>query len=588
MKGEHRPAGKWRNSIRTKLLIGFGCVITVILLCAVLVYYKASNVATRLTYENMCAQAEYYTQTVSDELEHIRLLQVDMFNDRSIWFLIGPQIDLSEYEKREQLLSVWNKVGTIEGASSLIESGTVYLPRSGYRITAGGVRRIGQEDQETIRKYMQYLDGKVHFEEDCMFLVEDGELGRSSEYLPKHMFVIRFSKEQILGDLAKLNTTEESGAFWYQDEQDIMYEYSGVSPVGRQILESLSRDSDGSYENTQWVTVEGRKYLVIARTHPLIGLFVTYCPENVIMRPVTEFKYAVSGLFVCMILGTVFYAFYANNLVHRPMRELVCAFQRIESGNWKEHIAHRRKDEFSYIYDEFNEMQDHMAEMIEQVCIQTNLAQRAQMKQLQAQIAPHFLFNSFFALSRKIKRGDYEAAEAMAKYMGTFFEYVTRNEADYVTLDREVFHAKSYADIQGIRFANRIQIQFEALPENFLRIIVPRLILQPLLENSFEHGLKNKEKDGKLWIHFEETEEDFLIYVEDNGDITDAKLSEITEGLRTERKGEITSFFNIHRRIAYKCRGRGGLRVCRSALGGLCVTACIHKEAADVPEFVDR
>lgn len=587
MEAKGKQMSNWRYSIRTKLLIGFGCVIVVVFLCTIYIYQRASNLATQLTYEKMHSLADYYTQRVNDELEYVRLQQIDMFNDRMLLALIGPNIDISDYERRERLLSVWDKVTIIEGISNLIQEGTIYLPRSGYRISSAGVRRIGTEDEARLKEYLQYVDGRIHFQEDQIFLIETGELGIRSEMMPKHVFVIKFSRDQIIEDLAKINTAEGSGAFWYQSDSGTMLEHSMGTYVGQEILDHLSKDENGDYLRTQRVTIEGETYLVFVGSQGLLGLFVEYCPEDAIMEPVIQFRNTVFGLFLFMILGTVFFAFYANWLVHRPINELMRAFQRIEEGNWTEHIVHNRKDEFSYLYDEFNEMEDHMTEMIEQVCVQTNLAQRAQMKQLQAQIAPHFLYNSFFSLSRKIKREEYEAAEALAKHLGTYFKYVTRNEADYVSLEQEVSHAKSYTDIQGIRFVNRIEILFEELPEPFKKITVPRLILQPLLENAFEHGLDNKEKDGKLLVHFWETKREYQIYIEDNGDVSDKKIQELREGLETQREGEVTSFYNIHRRLQYLYQGRAGLRVHKSRIQGLGVMVFIHKEAMHVPELVD-
>ncbi len=267
---------------------------------------------------------------------------------------------------------------------------------------------------------------------------------------------------------------------------------------------------------------------------------------------------------------------YSKGILHRPMDILLKAFGRIQEGNWTEHIRHKRRDEFSYLYDGFNQMEDQMGKMIEQVYEQTTLAQRAQMKQLQAQIAPHFLYNSFFSLSSKIKRGDYDNARELAMHLGDYFQYLTRNESDYVSLGQEVEHARSYAAIQGTRFIHRITITFEELPENFRQITVPRLILQPLLENAFEHGLEDKLQDGKLWVHFVESGEEYQILVEDNGEIPQEKLEEMRGGLGKER-AESSGIHNINRRLQLFGRDRAGLRVDRSIMGGVCIMIFIGK-----------
>ncbi len=579
----------WRYSIRARLLLAFGCVLAAVFLCYVYIYQRAVSLATQLTYEKMQSQADYYTQALYDELASIRDQQTELFRDRLLISMIEPDEGLGEFERRERLLSIWDKVGTMKRTSPLIEKNTIYLPRSSYRITAAGVRRINAEDEAQIAEYLNYRDGTIHILNDGeqIFLVETGELRERPGHVPRHISVITFSKARIIADIAKLSTAEGSGAFLYQGDQDALLEHSRGPAVGREILAQMDADAPAG-ARTQWVTVGREKYFVFAGGQGLMGLLVQYCPERAVMGQIEQFRYTVLGLFAYMILGAIAFSWYASGLLHRPMDELVRAFQRIEKGNWTEQIVHNRKDEFSYLYDAFNEMEMHMNGMIEQVCIQTNLAQRAQMKQLQAQIAPHFLFNSFFSLSRKIKRGEYEAAEALAGHLGEYFRYLTRNESDYVTLEQEVQHAKSYAAIQGIRFKNRITILFEELPEPFRKLTVPRLILQPLLENAFEHGLDNKESDGRLQVRFTQTDSEFRIWIEDNGDIRPDKVQELADGLAEERSGEITSFYNIHKRLRYLYGGRAGLRVCPGVPQGLTVQVFICKEAGNVPEFADR
>ena len=87
--------------------------------------------------------------------------------------------------------------------------------------------------------------------------------------------------------------------------------------------------------------------------------------------------------------------------------------------------------------------------------------------------------------------------------MGIYFQYITRNASSKALLEEEVQHARIYADFQAHRFRNRISMHFEELPEGLRGLTVPRMILQPVIENVFEHGLKNKVRDGLLKIYFQ-------------------------------------------------------------------------------------
>ncbi|MCX7657034.1 MAG: histidine kinase, partial [Treponemataceae bacterium] len=161
----------------------------------------------------------------------------------------------------------------------------------------------------------------------------------------------------------------------------------------------------------------------------------------------------------------------------------------MEEGDLKTRIEYERKDEFGYLFHSFNRMVDKLDELVNQVYVAKILAQKAELKQLQAQINPHFLYNSFFTLQRTIIGEDIDKAALYAEKLGSYFKYITRNRQEEVALEKEVEHARIFTDIQSMRFSRRIKIEFGCLPEECRDWIVPRLILQPLLENAFEHGL---------------------------------------------------------------------------------------------------
>lgn len=580
--------GKWWYSIETKLIIGFGMVITVIMIAATYIYHRAIILSRQTTYEKMYSQAEFYLQTLEQETEHIRQLQRDFFNDRKLTFLIGPEMNISDYEKRDALLSVMERMNTITGVSDLIQEGVLYLPKSSYRITSTEIKRMGMNDEEEVKRYMDYLDGLIHYDGNCFFVVEAGAPRISSDSVPNHILVIKFSVKKLQEKLASLNLAEESGAFIYNVRDDVIVEHSSGNYMGNEILQILDLDAGENYLNAQRMKIGKEHYLVFAGGQGTLGLFVEYRKENTIMGAIDQFRIIVNVIFILMLLVAVLFGVYSKRLIHKPITVLLKAFERIQSGNWSEHINHNRRDEFSYLYDGFNEMEDKMGEMIEKVYVQTNLAQRAQMKQLQTQIAPHFLYNSFFSLRRKIKGGDYENAEKLAKHLGAYFQYLTRNESDYVSLKQEVEHAKSYAAIQGTRFIYRISINFEELPEDFENLIVPRLVLQPLLENAFEYGLESKEKDGILWVHFAETQKEYQILIEDNGETPDEMIQELSRKLKEGKTGEVTGIYNIHKRLQILYDYQSGLRIERSSIGGVSVIMFIGKGGGESEsEFAD-
>ena len=193
------------------------------------------------------------------------------------------------------------------------------------------------------------------------------------------------------------------------------------------------------------------------------------------------------------------------------------------------------------------------------------------MKQLQAQINPHFLYNSFFILSRRIHKEDIEGAEALSNHLGNYFKYLSRDQSDDISLSDEVAHARSYAAIQGERFVARMRIEFGTLPDAWGTYRVPRLIIQPLLENAFKYGLENKSENGLLRISFSVCNSGLHITVEDNGE-NKVDLAALQQSLDEVNPDIISGMSNIHRRLQIYFHGQGGLSIARSELGGMAVT----------------
>jgi len=271
------------------------------------------------------------------------------------------------------------------------------------------------------------------------------------------------------------------------------------------------------------------------------------------------------------------------------MRQLVQAFKRVDSGDIGFSLPVNRQDEFGYMYAHFNDMLMSINRLIKDTYEQKLMLKYAELDQLQAQINPHFIYNSYYLLHRMIKSDDKENAVYFSRQMGTYFKFITRSQGNNVELSQEVEHARIYAQIQCMRFSNRISIRFDPLPDEFLNVLVPRLIVQPLLENSFEYALSDKLADGQLIVSFESAADFVIIMVDDNGeDLTDEKILELQKNLQTGdvHQSENIGLLNIHRRLQAAFPGEGRLEILRSPLGGMRVVLHIPSRGVSTRDHV--
>jgi two-component system sensor histidine kinase YesM len=163
------------------------------------------------------------------------------------------------------------------------------------------------------------------------------------------------------------------------------------------------------------------------------------------------------------------------------------------------------------------------------------------------------------------------------KYLGEYFQYITRDAVEEVPLSVEIKHAMNFVAIQSIRFKNRIQTSIEEAPAIAEQLTVPRLILQPIIENAYKHGLENRTDDGQLRIRYRQTDDFFEAVVEDNGNsLSDAAMASLEKKLHDAGPGEeTTGIINVHRRLVIRYGEESGLFISRGELGGLKVAVRI-------------
>ncbi len=228
-------------------------------------------------------------------------------------------------------------------------------------------------------------------------------------------------------------------------------------------------------------------------------------------------------------------------------------------------------------------MAGHLETLIDEVYSQKLLLQKAEFKQLQAQINPHFLYNSFFMLQRMIKNRMQEEAIQVSRELGVYFQYITRNNSDFVYFKDEYNHARIYSNIQAMRFDGRITTEFGELPSAYELLQVPRLILQPLIENAYNYGLENKLSNGFLRVSFHPGNKGIHIIIEDNGEeLTDEKIIQINNSLKLSTNfidsAEVTGLINIYKRIQTFFKNESTLFITRSDLGGLRVSIFLEEK----------
>lgn len=562
-----------RNTIFLRLLVTFLLIMLPIVISAVYLYQWVVRTASADITQTAAAQSAFYLTDLENEIERMKLLQFSLLEDDDLNELVLAWETMATIDRTDAMNSLMKRLYTVQNSSMYIKDVSVHIATIRRTMSAlGGVRGF---DAERYREVRSVFGGGSHLIEwhGGLFLGAMKQRG-SKGAEPLFTVEIELDTRKLQEALAQFNTYPGSGTLLLSDSARVaLASGTGVTRLGApyDLRESLR----AAVGQTGELLIEGNRYYVVQAHSADLGLSISrFIPEQVVRQPLsTIYKWA----WVFAIAAVAIFAAFALStykFIHKPMLTLVKSFRRMEQGDLNICIAHESKDEFRYLYGRFNQMVDNLRSLIDQVYKQKIMAQRAELKQLQSQINPHFLYNSFFILNTMAKTGDTERIEQFTTLLGEYFEFVTRNASDAVALDQEIRHARMYAEIQELRFSRRIRVRFDPLPDELRPILVPRLIVQPIIENAFKHSLEKKVKDGLIAVRFEKTGSQVRIIVEDNGErLTDEALAQIRRALHdVHDQAEVTGMVNIHRRIRITFGEDCGLLTERSELGGLRVT----------------
>ena len=202
----------------------------------------------------------------------------------------------------------------------------------------------------------------------------------------------------------------------------------------------------------------------------------------------------------------------------RPLKEMAEGIHSFGQENFDARMNDFSIQEFHDISVVFNEMAERIKYLVTQVYEKELLAARSQVKFLQAQINPHFQFNILAMLSVKAKMaGNEELYQCLSAFSKLVQGKIFRRKEIKIPLEDEIELVKFYLFLQNSRFSEKISYEIRYGNEEVKRDLIPRLLIEPLVENAVSHGLEPKEGNGSILVDIYEQEEELHIIVEDNG-----------------------------------------------------------------------
>ncbi len=328
----------------------------------------------------------------------------------------------------------------------------------------------------------------------------------------------------------------------------------------RLVRRTLEQDESGTYTGadfTYYKTYMQNCHLYIYYRQPTATL-------NLIRHSIVVIAMfsSIITLLLCLILSKYFSSYF-----YRPIQKMQDALEEIKEGNFDVKIDVESKDEFGQLSNSFNMMSEHLTDNMEKLILRERDLNEANIKMMQAQLNPHFLYNTLDTMKWLGKANDVPEVATLSSGMAQILR-MSISAGPHISMAEEINLLEAYVDIQKIRFEDKFEFIVD-LPKKLEDCLVPKLILQPLVENAIIHGLEGREK-GAIIVQAVQEQEELLITVQDDGiGMSEAKIQQLNQNVKPagDDHGNI-GFYNVNAIIKLNYGEQYGMRVAQRPEGG--------------------
>ncbi|QHW31385.1 HAMP domain-containing protein [Paenibacillus rhizovicinus] len=350
--------------------------------------------------------------------------------------------------------------------------------------------------------------------------------------------------------LGNLDLREGGGILFTGDDGTVLSNPAApLDKLKRLPAERLSKNRAFTYANGK------TKLLIVSSRSRNVGVHTAVViPNSELLRGLDAFQTLTYLLPLIVLAILIVYGFIFRSLIFTPILQLLGAIRRIKEGNMSTRLPASGTVEFNIINHTFNGMVEEIVDLKIGVYEERLRAQKAQMKQLQLQINPHFFLNTMNIIFQLVDLKRYELVKKTVRHLVQYFRFMMGVKRDTITLEEEMAHIRNYLEIQKMRYQESFIYSID-IPETLKALRLPSLFVQPFVENAMIHGMSLQNMPFRLDIaatKLDGSEEGILIEVRDNGKgLSEEKLQELNAvHYAPESEDGSIGIWNVKQRMA--------------------------------------
>ncbi|OKP92807.1 two-component sensor histidine kinase [Paenibacillus sp. P3E] len=384
------------------------------------------------------------------------------------------------------------------------------------------------------------------------------------------------------GILDPVNAVTQGNTLVVDDQGKLMYDGEDTEKatpekqaLTRQQLLGHVKQDQGHFQ----IELDGQPYLAVYTVSKQTGwTTMVTIPLSRILSPVEKNRNTLILTTLAIIAFALFVATIISHALTKPLKSMVRLMKQVQHGNLEVWLHPKYNDEIGMLGSHFNRMIVRVKDLLQEVSLTEKRKQKADMRALQNQINPHFIYNTLESIRMLAESSEDPRVAELTYLLGLQMRYGIVRSEEMVTIRHELDHVRNYLHLLQIRFPDKFKLDI-TVPEALLPLPVIKLVLQPIVENAVFHGLEPKVGPGTLSIKGWEEDGKAVFCVEDDGVGMDSDtLRALNDSLKSGADGERfgIGLRNVNERIRLHYGPLLGLSVSSEPGRGTRVTLCIE------------